>query len=198
MIHMSATPLVPMRPLVAMPQCGEDAPGKVTREPRIRCQFILRLATLPYPVPGPCNLLSPSSDTYLILSHLCLQVRLFFIRDPKCVESQSNVIAVARTEARGTLQLQTLLQLDVPTRQQQHPSAPISITIMDRLQALEAALDKIVLDPRYHDILTLVKGVRNGIVYGSKVRFPHALVYVLCPEFYFHSKTLALINIDTV
>lgn len=49
---------------------------------------------------------------------------------------------------------------------------------MDRLQALEAALDKIVLDPRYHDILTLVKGVRNGIVYGSKVRFPHALVYV--------------------
>lgn len=49
---------------------------------------------------------------------------------------------------------------------------------MDRLHALEAALDKFVLDPRYHDILTLVKGVRNGIVYGSKVRFPHALVYV--------------------
>ncbi|KAH7408236.1 Tim17/Tim22/Tim23/Pmp24 family-domain-containing protein [Phaeosphaeria sp. MPI-PUGE-AT-0046c] len=49
---------------------------------------------------------------------------------------------------------------------------------MDRLQALEAALDKIVLDPRYHDILSLVKGVRNGIVYGSKVRFPHALVMI--------------------
>jgi hypothetical protein len=49
---------------------------------------------------------------------------------------------------------------------------------MDRLHALEAALDKIVLDPKYHDILTLVKGIRNGIVYGSKVRFPHALVYV--------------------
>jgi hypothetical protein len=49
---------------------------------------------------------------------------------------------------------------------------------MDRLHALEAALEKIVLDPKYHDILTLVKGVRNGIVYGSKVRFPHALVYV--------------------
>lgn len=63
---------------------------------------------------------------------------------------------------------------------------------MDRLHALEvsialrfrsedtystqAALEKIVLDPKYHDILTLVKGVRNGIVYGSKVRFPHALV----------------------
>jgi hypothetical protein len=49
---------------------------------------------------------------------------------------------------------------------------------MDRLRVLEAALDKIVLDPKYHDVLTLVKGVRSGIVYGSKVRFPHALVYV--------------------
>jgi hypothetical protein len=27
-------------------------------------------------------------------------------------------------------------------------------------------------------LLSLVKGARNGIVYGSKVRFPHALVYV--------------------
>lgn len=26
-------------------------------------------------------------------------------------------------------------------------------------------------------MLTLVKAVRNGVVYGSKVRFPHALVY---------------------
>lgn len=49
---------------------------------------------------------------------------------------------------------------------------------MDRLQALEAVLDKIVLDPRLHDVLTLVKGIRNGIVYGSKVRFPHALVMI--------------------
>ncbi|KAL5121387.1 hypothetical protein ACEQ8H_000855 [Pleosporales sp. CAS-2024a] len=49
---------------------------------------------------------------------------------------------------------------------------------MDRLHALEAALEKIVLDPKYHDVLTLVKGVRNGIVYGSKVRFPHALVMI--------------------
>jgi hypothetical protein len=43
----------------------------------------------------------------------------------------------------------------------------------------QAALEKIALDPKYHDVLTLVKGVRNGVVYGSKVRFPHALVYVL-------------------
>jgi hypothetical protein len=53
---------------------------------------------------------------------------------------------------------------------------------MDRLHALESALDKIVLDPKYHDILSLVKGVRNGVVYGSKVRFPHALVYVARKE----------------
>ncbi|KAF2467580.1 peroxisomal membrane protein 4 [Lindgomyces ingoldianus] len=49
---------------------------------------------------------------------------------------------------------------------------------MDRLQALESALEKIVLNPQYHDILTLVKGIRNGIVYGTKVRFPHALVMI--------------------
>ncbi|KAF2869294.1 Tim17/Tim22/Tim23/Pmp24 family-domain-containing protein [Massariosphaeria phaeospora] len=49
---------------------------------------------------------------------------------------------------------------------------------MDRLQALEAALEKIVLDPKYHDVLTLVKGIRNGVVYGTKVRFPHALVMI--------------------
>jgi hypothetical protein len=66
---------------------------------------------------------------------------------------------------------------------------------MERLQAVEvfqdalqlsvdadarqAALEKIILNPKYHDILTLVKGVRNGIVYGTKVRFPHALVYAV-------------------
>ncbi|OSS49500.1 hypothetical protein B5807_06033 [Epicoccum nigrum] len=49
---------------------------------------------------------------------------------------------------------------------------------MDKLHALESALENIILDPKYHDILTLVKGVRNGIVYGAKVRFPHALVMI--------------------
>lgn len=43
---------------------------------------------------------------------------------------------------------------------------------------IEPTLERIVLDPKYHDALTLVKGMRNGIVYGTKVRFPHALVYV--------------------
>ncbi|CAI6283751.1 unnamed protein product [Periconia digitata] len=49
---------------------------------------------------------------------------------------------------------------------------------MDRLHALEMAIEKIILDPKYHDILTLVKGIRNGVVYGTKVRFPHALVMI--------------------
>lgn len=30
--------------------------------------------------------------------------------------------------------------------------------------------------PAHHDFLAIVKGARNGLVYGCKVRFPHALV----------------------
>ncbi|KAF1959079.1 mitochondrial carrier [Byssothecium circinans] len=40
------------------------------------------------------------------------------------------------------------------------------------------SVEKIILDPKYHDTLTLVKGIRNGVVYGTKVRFPHALVMI--------------------
>jgi len=50
---------------------------------------------------------------------------------------------------------------------------------MDQLlKGLGTSIERIILDPRYHDALTLVKGMRNGLVYGTKVRFPHALVYV--------------------
>jgi len=56
----------------------------------------------------------------------------------------------------------------------------------DLMKSLEATLERIVLDPKYHDILMLVKAVRNGIVYGAKVRFPHALVMI----FLFRSGTL--------
>ncbi|KAL2759112.1 hypothetical protein ACRALDRAFT_2041108 [Sodiomyces alcalophilus JCM 7366] len=45
---------------------------------------------------------------------------------------------------------------------------------MDALQVVK----RIVLDPRYHDILAVVKGARNGAVYGAKIRFPHALVMI--------------------
>jgi len=40
-------------------------------------------------------------------------------------------------------------------------------------------IDRIVTNPAYHDILSIVKGARNGFVYGAKVRFPHAVVMTL-------------------
>ncbi|KAJ6445926.1 RNI-like protein [Purpureocillium lavendulum] len=46
-----------------------------------------------------------------------------------------------------------------------------------QLPPAPAALERIALDPRYHDVLSLVKTARNGAVYGTKVRFPHALVF---------------------
>jgi len=46
----------------------------------------------------------------------------------------------------------------------------------DAIKSLEASLTRIILDPKYHDVISLVKGIRNGLVYGTKVRFPHALV----------------------
>ena len=42
---------------------------------------------------------------------------------------------------------------------------------------MQAAAERIVLDPKYHDLLSVVKAARNGAIYGTKVRFPHALVY---------------------
>ncbi|KAJ2775998.1 hypothetical protein IWQ57_000155 [Coemansia nantahalensis] len=40
-------------------------------------------------------------------------------------------------------------------------------------------MDAAVLSPQLHDVLSLVKGFRNGVVYGAKIRFPHALVMTL-------------------
>ncbi|ORY81882.1 peroxisomal membrane protein 4 [Protomyces lactucae-debilis] len=37
-------------------------------------------------------------------------------------------------------------------------------------------LNKVLLDPKYHDLLAIVKGMRNGAVYGAKIRAPHAAV----------------------
>ncbi|KAI5466339.1 Tim17/Tim22/Tim23/Pmp24 family-domain-containing protein [Mariannaea sp. PMI_226] len=45
------------------------------------------------------------------------------------------------------------------------------------LEGVKNALEVIVRDPRYHDLLSLLKTARNGAVYGTKVRFPHALVF---------------------
>ncbi|POR36554.1 Peroxisomal membrane protein 4 [Tolypocladium paradoxum] len=46
------------------------------------------------------------------------------------------------------------------------------------LEVLKVALERIAVDPRYHDVLSLLKTARNGAVYGTKVRFPHALVMI--------------------
>ncbi|KAF7716812.1 Peroxisomal membrane protein 4 [Penicillium ucsense] len=54
------------------------------------------------------------------------------------------------------------------------------------MDALMSRLDALVLNPELAPLLSLVKGARNGIVYGSKVRFPHALVMI----FLFRSGTL--------
>jgi hypothetical protein len=44
---------------------------------------------------------------------------------------------------------------------------------------LSATLQAIIHDPRYHDYLAILKGARNGFVYGVKVRFPHALIMAI-------------------
>lgn len=40
-------------------------------------------------------------------------------------------------------------------------------------------IEEILADPRYHDYLAILKGARNGLVYGAKVRFPHALIMAI-------------------
>ncbi|KAK1449900.1 peroxisomal membrane protein 24 [Colletotrichum melonis] len=60
------------------------------------------------------------------------------------------------------------------------------------LDGLKAAIERIILDPKYHDILAVVKGARNGAVYGAKVRFPHALVYVAHPPIRSHGRVKML------
>ncbi|KAG2023810.1 hypothetical protein CC2G_001425 [Coprinopsis cinerea AmutBmut pab1-1] len=39
-----------------------------------------------------------------------------------------------------------------------------------------ALINEIIQNPAFHDYLAILKGARNGFVYGVKVRFPHALV----------------------
>ena len=57
---------------------------------------------------------------------------------------------------------------------------------MDALEALQSQLEKIALNPKYHEPLILLKAVRNGLVYGTKIRLPHAAVMV----FLFRSGTV--------
>jgi hypothetical protein len=41
-------------------------------------------------------------------------------------------------------------------------------------------VNRFILDPKNAEFLSLIKSARNGAVYGTKIRFPHALVYVSC------------------
>ncbi|XP_075419884.1 peroxisomal membrane protein 4 isoform X1 [Tenrec ecaudatus] len=45
-----------------------------------------------------------------------------------------------------------------------------------QLQALLLAVNALLRKRRYHTALAMVKGFRNGVVYGTKIRAPHALV----------------------
>jgi len=44
---------------------------------------------------------------------------------------------------------------------------------------MSTIIEKIISNPAYHDYLAILKGARNGLVYGAKVRFPHALVMAI-------------------
>ncbi|RQM05064.1 hypothetical protein DH86_00003642, partial [Scytalidium sp. 3C] len=48
------------------------------------------------------------------------------------------------------------------------------------------ALESVILDPKNAEYLAILKAARNGAVYGTKVRFPHALVMI----FLFRSGTV--------
>jgi len=41
------------------------------------------------------------------------------------------------------------------------------------------SINEIILNPALHDYLAILKGARNGFVYGVKVRFPHALIMAI-------------------
>jgi peroxisomal membrane protein 4 len=40
-------------------------------------------------------------------------------------------------------------------------------------------MDRFLTSGQHHDLLAIIKGFRNGAVYGAKIRFPHALVMTL-------------------
>jgi peroxisomal membrane protein 4 len=37
-------------------------------------------------------------------------------------------------------------------------------------------MNNVILDPALQPLFALLKGLRNGVVYGAKVRAPHAFV----------------------
>ncbi|OLL26497.1 Peroxisomal membrane protein 4 [Neolecta irregularis DAH-3] len=55
---------------------------------------------------------------------------------------------------------------------------PALIIIM-LLEHLRESLLKFLLDPKNRPFLAVVKGLRNGLVYGTKIRFSHAAVMAM-------------------
>lgn len=68
---------------------------------------------------------------------------------------------------------------------------------------MEAAIQNFITNPAYADYLGLLKGARNGLVYGAKVRFPHALVIAIlfgrgeCAKSYYYRLNRKLIVVLT-
>ncbi|GJJ09593.1 hypothetical protein Clacol_003816 [Clathrus columnatus] len=50
---------------------------------------------------------------------------------------------------------------------------------MSSSSSLSTAISHIITNPAYQPYLAILKGARNGAVYGTKVRFPNALVMTL-------------------
>lgn len=44
---------------------------------------------------------------------------------------------------------------------------------------MPSSLESLIHDPSLHDYLAILKGARNGFVYGVKIRFPHALLMAI-------------------
>ncbi|KAM0746306.1 peroxisomal protein [Meredithblackwellia eburnea MCA 4105] len=47
------------------------------------------------------------------------------------------------------------------------------------VEGWKQAITTLILDPKYQPILAILKGARNGFVYGVRVRAPHALVMTI-------------------
>jgi len=47
---------------------------------------------------------------------------------------------------------------------------------MSGKELVDRFTQNVLLNPEWQELLAIVKGARNGFVYGCKIRFPHALV----------------------
>lgn len=48
-----------------------------------------------------------------------------------------------------------------------------------QIMSMIESIHTLVAKPSLHDYLAILKGARNGFVYGVKVRFPHALIMAI-------------------